>query len=113
MTDKNTYSSRISLWIGYGVTADGTAVYLGEQQLDADPTRVYAVLKPKSGKTTIVPGGIPDRNAVLPVSIKLPGRPGLGGRPPGRPDSPTGPTAARGARRGRTPSWSRPAPRPR
>jgi len=71
VTDKNTYSRGFSLWSGYGVTSNGTAVYLGEQQLDNDPTRVYAVLKPKSGKTTIVPGGIPDRDAVLPVSIKL------------------------------------------
>ena len=71
VTDKNTYSRGFSIWSGYGVTSNGTAVYLGEQQLDNDPTRVYAVLKPKSGKTTIVPGGIPDRNAVLPVSIKL------------------------------------------
>ncbi|HET6989226.1 MAG TPA: hypothetical protein VFI00_21545 [Kribbella sp.] len=73
VTDKNYYAKGFSLWTGYGVTADGTAVYIGEQLLDNDPTRVYAVLEPTSGKATIVPGGIPDRDAVLPVSIKLPG----------------------------------------
>ncbi len=73
VTDKNYYTKGFSLWTGYGVTADGTAVYIGEQLLDNDPTRIYAVLEPTSGKATIVPGGIPDRAAVLPVSIKLPG----------------------------------------
>lgn len=76
VTDKNTYSRAFSLWNAYGVTADDTEVYVGEQQLDNDPPRVYAVLKPKTGKPTIVPGGIPDRNAVLPVSIKLTGSQG-------------------------------------
>ncbi|MEU4606851.1 hypothetical protein AB0F43_28040 [Kribbella sp. NPDC023972] len=73
VTDKNYYSKAHSIWTGYGVTADGSAVFIGEQALDNDPTRVYAVLRPKSGKATIVPGGVPDRNTVLPVSIKLPG----------------------------------------
>ncbi len=72
VTDKNYYSKAHSLWTGYGVTADGSAVFIGEQALDADPTRVYAVLEPKSGKPTIVPAGAPDRRTVLPVSIKLP-----------------------------------------
>jgi hypothetical protein len=61
-----------SLWTAYGVTADGSAVYAGEQQLDTDPAHVYAVLKPKTGKARIIHGGVPDRTAVLPVRIKLP-----------------------------------------
>ncbi len=70
--DPNAYGTALSIWTGYGVTANGTSVYLGEQQLDADPTHVYAVLKPKAGKARIVHGGVPDKSAVLPVAIKLP-----------------------------------------
>ena len=62
----------MSLWTAYGKTADGSQVLLGEHALDTDPSRVYAVLKTRTGKTTIIPGGIPDRNATLPVCIKLP-----------------------------------------
>jgi hypothetical protein len=72
VSDPNANGIAMSIWTGYGVTANGTPVYLGEQALDADPTHVYAVLKPKSGKARIVHGGVPDAAAVLPVSIKLP-----------------------------------------
>lgn len=71
-SDPNKASAAMSLWTGYGVTADGSKLLLGEFALDDDPTRVYAVLKSKAGKTTIVPGGLPDKSAPLPVSIKLP-----------------------------------------
>jgi hypothetical protein len=61
-----------SLWIAYGKTTDGSQLAVGEFALDSDPTRVYAVLKNRAGKTAVVPGGIPDRTASLPVSIRLP-----------------------------------------
>lgn len=51
-------------------------MYVGEHQLDTDPTHLYAVLKPKTGKARIVTGGEPARStplpAALPVQIKLP-----------------------------------------
>ncbi|MFI7059632.1 hypothetical protein ACIBL3_01505 [Kribbella sp. NPDC050124] len=72
VTDKSYYMLGHSFWTAYGVTANGSSVYLGEQQIDNDPTRVYAVLEPKTGKRTIIPGGVPDANTPLPVSIKLP-----------------------------------------
>ncbi|MER7251051.1 hypothetical protein [Kribbella sp. NPDC000426] len=72
VSDPNANSTAFSIWTGYGVTADGTAVYLGEQALDNDPTHVYAVLKPKTGKLRIVHGGVPDPSVALPVAIKLP-----------------------------------------
>ncbi|WP_405062853.1 hypothetical protein OG474_14780 [Kribbella sp. NBC_01505] len=66
-----------SIWLGYGVTANGSSIYLGEQQIDNDLTRTYAVLKPKNGKARIVPGGVPDRTSGdLPVRIKLPDKQG-------------------------------------
>lgn len=70
--DPNANGTAFSIWTGYGVTANGTAVYIGEQALDSDPTHVYAVLKPKTGKARIVPGGVPDASAALPVAIELP-----------------------------------------
>ncbi|MEU4190260.1 hypothetical protein AB0E69_00020 [Kribbella sp. NPDC026611] len=72
VSDPNAYGVAMSLWTGYGVTANGTAVYLGEQALDADPTHVYAVLKPRTGNVRIAHGGVPDKDAVLPVQVKLP-----------------------------------------
>ncbi|MEV4265057.1 hypothetical protein [Kribbella sp. NPDC049584] len=72
VSDPNANSTAFSVWTGYGVTATGTAVYIGEQALDNDPTHVYAVLKPKTGKPRIVHGGVPDAAATLPVAIKLP-----------------------------------------
>lgn len=71
-SDPNASGTAFSIWTGYGVTANGTAVYIGEQALDSDPTHVYAVLKPKAGKLRMVQGGVPDASAALPVSIKLP-----------------------------------------
>ncbi|TWD80323.1 hypothetical protein FB561_1397 [Kribbella amoyensis] len=71
--DPDTYAFAMSLWTGYGVTADKSHLFLGEIRLDNDPTRTYAVLKSRSGRITITPGGVPDRDAALPVSIKLPG----------------------------------------
>ncbi|GAB3942629.1 hypothetical protein GCM10029976_063960 [Kribbella albertanoniae] len=76
VSDPDLYSAAHSIWIGYGVTADGSAVYLGEQQLDTDPTRVYAVLQPKNGKARVISGGEPKRGAALPVQIRLPGNQG-------------------------------------
>ncbi|MET7278326.1 hypothetical protein ABZS29_08860 [Kribbella sp. NPDC005582] len=76
VSDPASYMAAASLWIGYGVTADGSAVYLGEHQLDTDPTHVYAVLKPKTGKARLIAGGEPARNTALPVQIKLPGNQG-------------------------------------
>ncbi|MGW1341767.1 hypothetical protein ACWCOV_11980 [Kribbella sp. NPDC002412] len=72
VTDKNYYALRHSFWTAHGVTENGSAVYMGEQQIDRDPTRVYAVLEPRTGKRTIVPGGVPDGTSALPVSIRLP-----------------------------------------
>ncbi|MFI6680515.1 hypothetical protein [Kribbella sp. NPDC050470] len=72
VTEKNYYTLGHSFWVAYGVTANGSSVYMGEQQIDNDPTRVYAVLEPKAGKRTIVPGGVPDGNSPLPVSVRLP-----------------------------------------
>ncbi|WP_432884036.1 hypothetical protein ACQPYH_43070 [Kribbella sp. CA-245084] len=72
VSDPNANGTASSIWTGYGVTADGTAVYIGEQALDNDPTHVYAVLKPKTGKLRIVHGGVPEASAALPVAIKLP-----------------------------------------
>jgi hypothetical protein len=65
-------SAYTSLWIAYGKTTNGSQLAVGEFALDSDPTRVYAVLKNRAGKTAVVPGGIPDRTASLPVSIRLP-----------------------------------------
>lgn len=72
VSDPNANGTAFSIWTGYGLTANGTAVYLGEQALDNDPTRLYAVLQPKTGKARIVSGGVPDAAAALPVAIKLP-----------------------------------------
>ncbi|MGW6283063.1 hypothetical protein [Kribbella sp. NPDC055071] len=72
VSDQNAFSVSNSMWTGYGVTANGTAVYIGEQQLELDPTHIYAVLQPKTGKAKIVSGGVPDGDDILPVSIKLP-----------------------------------------
>jgi hypothetical protein len=69
--DPAAYSIGFSLWTGYGRTANGSELFLGELVLDRDLTRVYAVLK-KNGRTTIVPGGVPLQESPLPVSIKLP-----------------------------------------
>jgi hypothetical protein len=71
-SDPHKDGGMLSLWTGYGVTPDGSNLLLGEFVVDAEPTRVYAVLQSKTGKTTIVPGGVPARTGVLPVSIKLP-----------------------------------------
>ena len=62
----------MSLWNGYGITADGSSVLLGEEALDEDPARTYAVLRSPDGKTTVTSGGVPDPKAVLPVQIQLP-----------------------------------------
>ncbi|HET6291766.1 MAG TPA: hypothetical protein VFG33_00280 [Kribbella sp.] len=70
--DPAAYLIGSSMWAGYGRTPDGSRLLLGEHILDSDPTRVYAVLTSKAGSTTIIPGGVPDKNAALPVSIKLP-----------------------------------------
>ncbi|MFC6158307.1 hypothetical protein [Kribbella jiaozuonensis] len=72
VSDPNANSTAFSIWTGYGVTTNGTAVYLGEQALDNDPTHLYAVLKPKTGNLRIVGGGVPDAATALPVAIKLP-----------------------------------------
>ncbi|WP_433012105.1 hypothetical protein [Kribbella sp. CA-294648] len=72
VTDPHVNGTSMSLWIGYGVTANGSRLLLGEQALDEDPTRVYAVLRSPDGKQTVVQGGVPDAKAPLPVSIKLP-----------------------------------------
>ncbi len=76
VSDPEYYALAGSLWIGYGVTGDGTAVYLGEQQIDTDPTRMYAVLQPKNGEAVVVSGGEAARDAALPVQIRLPGNQG-------------------------------------
>ncbi len=101
VSDPAYYMAAASLWIGYGVTADGSAVYVGEHQLDTDPTHMYAVLKPKTGKARIVAGGEPARStpAGCPAgSDQAAGQPGLGGRRRGRRRSPTGTATASGAR---------------
>ena len=64
--------SSYSLWVGYGRTANGSGILLGEQVLQPDQTRVYAVLTSPTRSARIIPGGIPDKNSVLPVAIKLP-----------------------------------------
>jgi hypothetical protein len=69
-TSMDFYGAADSLWVGYGVSADGSAVYLGEQQLDRDPTRIYAVLQSGSGKKMV--SGPVDRQSGLPVHLKLP-----------------------------------------
>jgi hypothetical protein len=71
-TDQYPVSRYTSMWIAYGKTANGSQLVVGEFVLDFDPTRVYAVLKNRAGKTAVVPGGIPDKTASLPVSIRLP-----------------------------------------
>lgn len=72
VSDPASSSSGDSMWIAYGKTADGSQLAVGEFVLEADPTRVYAVLKDRAGKSAVVPGGIPDKTATLPVSIRLP-----------------------------------------
>jgi hypothetical protein len=72
VSDRQSFSGYDSQWIAYGKTADGSQLAVGEFVLEADPTRVYAVLKNRAGKTAVVPGGIPDKTAALPVSIRLP-----------------------------------------
>jgi hypothetical protein len=60
-------------WVGYGITANGSKVLLSELQIDPDPTHLYAVVTPANGgKPKIVPGGVPDPKATLPVQVKLP-----------------------------------------
>jgi hypothetical protein len=61
-----------SLWHAYGKTANGSRLVVGEFAMDTDATRVYAVLQSPTGKTEVVPGGIPDPSAPLPVTIRLP-----------------------------------------
>lgn len=70
--DPHVDGTAMSLWFGYGVTANGSQLLLGEQALDDDPTHIYAVLRSPGGKQTVVQGGVPDAKAPLPVSIKLP-----------------------------------------
>ncbi|MFI5729740.1 hypothetical protein ACIA49_06415 [Kribbella sp. NPDC051587] len=70
-TTDNFYGAADSSWAGYGVSANGSAVYLGEQQLDRDPTRIYAFLRSTAGKTQLVSGPV-DRQSGLPVHLKLP-----------------------------------------
>ena len=72
VADPDAGSTGFSMRVAYGETADGSQLAAGEHVLDADPTRVYAVLKNGAGKTAVVPGGIPDKTASLPVSIRLP-----------------------------------------
>jgi hypothetical protein len=71
-SDPGTHGTYLPAWVGYGVTPNGSTVLLSELQLDPDPTHVYAVIIPKSGQAKVVPGGVPDPDATLPVSIKLP-----------------------------------------
>jgi hypothetical protein len=73
VSDRSVNGMAGSLWIGYGVTANGSRLLVGEQAFDEDPTHVYAVLRSPAGKQTVVQGGVPDPKAPLPVTIKLPG----------------------------------------
>lgn len=72
VSDPHANGTSMSLWMSYGVTANGSQVLLGEHALDEDPTHVYAVLRSPDGKQTVVQGGVPDPKAALPVSVKLP-----------------------------------------
>lgn len=60
-----------SLWYAAGTTADGSRVVAGERQLDADPSRVYAVLRSPAGRVEVVARET-DTSAVLPVRLRLP-----------------------------------------
>jgi hypothetical protein len=72
VVDPDRNGAYVSLWHAYGKTPDGSDLVVGEFALDTDSTRVYAVLKNRAGKTTVATGGIPDKKAPLPVSIRLP-----------------------------------------
>jgi hypothetical protein len=72
VSDPSANSVAMTMWCGYGVTPNGTRVLIGEQQLDYDPTHLFAVLLSPSGIQTVVQGGVPDAKAALPVAIKLP-----------------------------------------
>lgn len=65
------FSQSRSLWFAYGVVPDGREVVVGERQLEADPSRIYAVLGSGAG-TTVVSAGEVDRAAPLPVKVLLP-----------------------------------------
>ncbi len=71
-SDPTAYGWSMSMWTGYGITADGSSVLLGEEALDEDASRTYAVLRSPDGKTTVTSGGVPDPKALLPVQIRLP-----------------------------------------
>ena len=72
VADRHRNGAYDSLWHAYGKTADGSQLVIGELALDTDPTRLYAVLKNSAGTIKVVPGGEPDKAAVLPVALHLP-----------------------------------------
>ncbi|WP_328990027.1 hypothetical protein OG394_27680 [Kribbella sp. NBC_01245] len=61
-----------SIWHAYAKTPNGDRVVVGEYGLDRDPSRIFAHVTSPDGKTKTVGGGIPQRDAPLPVAIRLP-----------------------------------------
>jgi len=72
VADPETSAMYFSLWHAYGKTPNGSTVVVGETALDTDPTHMYAVVKTAGGAIEVIPGGVPDRAAALPVAIRLP-----------------------------------------
>ncbi|GAA0576951.1 hypothetical protein HPO96_15045 [Kribbella sandramycini] len=64
------FAEQKGTWVGYGMTPDRTEIYLGQRQLDDEPTRAYAVVVPKNGRPKVVSAEFGED--VTPVRIKLP-----------------------------------------
>jgi hypothetical protein len=67
----DSFSSAFSLWYAYGNLADGRQLVVGEQQLENDPSRLYAVIGSGDHQVVVAPGEV-DVHAVLPVAVHLP-----------------------------------------
>jgi hypothetical protein len=65
-------SALLSRWFVVGTTPDGSRLVAGERQLNGDPSRAYAVLRATDGGTRAVAVAI-DRDAAVPVRLRLPG----------------------------------------
>lgn len=68
---RDAYSQGDSLWFAAGSTPDGSRLVAGEQTLEDDPSRVYAVLTRPGQRARVVAGPV-DRDAAVPVRLRLP-----------------------------------------
>lgn len=72
VSDSPSGTSYYSGWHAYAKTSNGDRVVVGEYGLDRDPSRIFAHITSPDGKTKTIGGGIPQREAALPVAIRLP-----------------------------------------